>query len=83
MSFSFSSILTFFGQLIRINGFLGYFLGMFFSSLTLLVAFKPDDPIPWHWLVLLSFSILLVTFSFLLGGIAVFIAAVMGAIDSI
>ena len=83
MSFSFDSILTLLSQVFRINGFLGYVLGMLIASLTILVAFKPNDPIPWHWLVLLLFSILLITFSFLLGGILVFAAAVIGLIDEI
>lgn len=83
MSFTFNSVFTLLSQLFRINGFLGYVLGMFFASLTLLVVFKPNDPIPWHWLVLLLFSILLITFSFLLGGILVLFAAVLGLIDKI
>lgn len=83
MSFTFNSIFTLLSQLFRINGFLGYVLGLFFASLTLLVAFKPNDPIPWHWLVLLVFSILIITYSFLLGGILVLAAAVIGLIDEI
>jgi hypothetical protein len=83
MSFTFNSIFTLFGQIFRISGFLGYVLGMFFASLTVLLGFKPDDPIPWHWLVLILFGILLITFSFLLGGIAVLGAGVLGLIDEI
>ena len=83
MSFSFNDIFTLFEQIFRINGFFGHVLGMFFASLTLLVGFKPNDPIPWHWLVLLSLSILLIIFSFLLGGIAVLGASVIGLIDEI
>ena len=83
MSFSFNSFFTLFNQLSQINGFLGYVLGMFLASLTLLVALKPNDPLPWHWLVLLLLGILLITFSFLLGGIAVFAAAIIGLFDAI
>ncbi|MHA2088134.1 MAG: hypothetical protein ACW972_07650 [Promethearchaeota archaeon] len=83
MSFTFNSIFALFEQIFRINGFLGYVMGMFIASLTVLVAFKPDDPIPWHWLVILLLGILLSTLSFLLGGIAVLIAGVIGLIDEI
>lgn len=83
MSFSFNNIFTLFDQIFQLNGFLGYVLGMFFASLTLLTAFKPNDPIPWHWLVLLLLSILLISFSFLLGGVAVLAAGVLGLFDAI
>lgn len=83
IAFSFNNIFTLFDQLVQLNGFFGYVLGMFFASLTLLAAFKPNDPIPWHWLVLLLFSILLISFSFLLGGVAVLAAGVLGLFDAI
>ena len=83
MSFSFNNIFTLFDQIFQLNGFIGYVLGMFVASLTLLAAFKPNDPIPWHWLVLLSFSILLISFSFLLGGVAVLAAGILGLFDAI
>jgi len=58
-------------------------IGMIIAALTLLVAFKPDDPLPWHWLLLLAFSVLLLFFSYLMGGILVLIGGVLGLIDDI
>lgn len=71
---SFSSLLT---QLFSINGFFGYVLGMFIAALTLLVASKPDDPLPWHWSVLISLSILLMGFSHLIAGFPVLVAGII------
>ena len=58
-------------------------IGMIIATLTLLVALKPDDPLPWHWLLLLTFAILLIIFSYLMGGILVLIGGVLGLIDDI
>jgi len=58
-------------------------IGMIIAALTVLVALKPDDPLPWHWLLLLAFGILLIIFSWLMGGICVLIGAVAGLIDDI
>ena len=58
-------------------------IGMVVATLTLLVALKPDDPLPWHWLLLLAFAILLIIFSYLMGGILVLIGGVLGLIDDI
>jgi len=58
-------------------------IGMIIGSLTVLVTLKPDDPLPWHWLSLLVFGILLIIFSWLMGGICVLIGAVAGFIDDI
>ena len=58
-------------------------IGMIVAALTILVALKPDDPLPWHWLLLLAFGILLVIFSWLMGAIFVLGGAVAGLIDDI
>ena len=58
-------------------------IGMIIATLTLLVALKPDDPLPWHWLLLLAFAILLIIFSYLMGGILVLTGGVLGLIDDI
>lgn len=68
---SFSSLMT---QLFSISGFFGYVLGMVIAVLTMLVASSPNDPIPWHWSVLISFSILLMLFSHLIAGFSVLAA---------
>jgi len=58
-------------------------LGMIIAALSVLVALKPDDPLPWHWLLLLAFGILLIIFSWLMGGVCVLIGAMAGLIDDI
>ena len=60
------------------NGYLVFILGMFIAALTLLVAFKPNDPLPWHWLLLLMFSILLMMIVHIIAGIPVFVASIIG-----
>ncbi len=63
--------------------FLRNLIGMIFAALTLLVAFKPDDPLPWHWLLLFVFGILLIIFSWLMGGILVIAGAIVGIFDDV
>ena len=70
-------------EIFGINEFFSSVVGMITGALTLLVTFKPDDPLPWHWLLLFLFGLLLIFFSFLLAGISVLIAAVIGLIDKI
>jgi hypothetical protein len=48
------------------------------AVLILLSALKPDDPIPFNWVVLLVFSILLIIFGSFAGGIIVLVAAILG-----
>jgi len=59
------------------------FIGMNVTVLTLLVAFKPDDPLPWHWLLLLIFAALTSVFSFIWGGILILGGGVIALIDDI
>jgi len=58
-------------------------VGMVIAVLTLLCAMRPDDPIPWHWLMLFILAILLFVFSGLWGGVLVIIAALIGLIDDL
>lgn len=58
-------------------------VGIIIAVLTLLCAMRPDDPIPWHWLVLFVLAILLIVFSGLWGGVLVIIAALIGLIDDL
>lgn len=80
MQFAYRSTFDFIAQLFNINGFLGYLLGMFIASLALVVAFKPNDPIPWHWFVLLFFGVLIIMFSYLWCGILVLVAGIIGLV---
>jgi len=58
-------------------------VGIVIAVLTLLCAMRPDDPIPWHWLILFVLAILLIVFSGLWGGVLVIIAALIGLIDDL
>ena len=58
-------------------------VGIIVSVLTLLCALRPDDLIPWHWLVLFVLAILLIVFSGLWGGVLVIIAALLGLVDEL
>ncbi len=78
MNFTYNSLLNLFTQIFNINGYMGYILGMFIAALTLLVAFKPGDPLPWHWLLLLLFSILLMMFVHVIAGAPIFVAGIIG-----
>ncbi|MFW9872455.1 MAG: hypothetical protein ACFFG0_05075 [Candidatus Thorarchaeota archaeon] len=78
MRLEYKSTLDLIAQLFRINGFLGYLLGMVIASLALVLAFKPNDPIPWHWLILLFFGVLIILLSHLWSGISVLTAGIVG-----
>ena len=70
-------------EFIGFNSFLRNLLGMIIAALTLLVAFKPDDPLPWHWLLLLPLGILITFLSYIMGGLLVIIGSVIALIDDI
>jgi hypothetical protein len=57
-------------------------IGLVVVILTFLVALKPNQPLPFHWLVLLILAILLVIFSAgVYAMILVLIAAIVGLIE--
>ncbi len=57
-------------------------IGLVVVILTFLVALKPNQPLPFHWLVLLILAILLVIFSAgIYAMILVLIAAIVGLIE--
>ena len=58
-------------------------LGTLISAVILWTALKPDDPLPYHWLLLLPFSILLTIFSWIGAGIITIIGSVVALIDAI
>ena len=58
-------------------------VGIVISALVLLTALRPDDPFPWHWLMLFVWGILMIVFSALWGGVLVIIAALIGLIDDL
>ena len=70
-------------EIFGFDRFVRNLIGMVIAALALLVALKPEDPLPWHWLLLLAFAVLLIIFSYLVGGILVLIGGVLGLIDDI
>ncbi len=70
-------------EIFGFNSFLRNLLGMIIAATTLLVSFKPDDPLPWHWLLLLPLGISLTFLSYILGGILVIIGSVIALLDDI
>ena len=59
-------------------GLIQHIVAIIIAILTLLSAIKPDDPIPFNWIILLVFSILLIIFRSIAGGIIVLVAAILG-----
>ncbi len=60
-----------------------FIIGLVVVVLTLLVGLRPNDPIPFHWLVLFIFAILLVVFVDILAGILLVIAFLIGLIEDL
>ncbi|MHA2393363.1 MAG: hypothetical protein ACXAEX_15590 [Promethearchaeota archaeon] len=78
MRITFYGMSDLFTQIFSLNGFLGLFTGIVVASLTVLVTVKPNDPLPWHYGILILFGILLFPFNHLLAGIAVLGAGIIG-----
>ena len=59
-------------------------IGLVVVILTFLVALKPNQPLPFHWLVLIILAILLVIFSAgIWACVLVLIAAIIGLIEDL
>lgn len=58
-------------------------IGMIFTALTLITAFKPYDPLPRHWFLLLAFGILTIIFSWLMAGVLIVASAIVCLYDDI
>jgi len=64
-----------------INWIVNFIIGLVIVILTFVVALRPDDPIPFHWLVLIFLAILLVLFGAgIWACVLVIIAALIGLI---
>lgn len=57
-------------------------IGMVISGLLILLAVKPNDPLPLNWIVLGIFTVLLMIFSFIGGAILILVATVFDVIDT-
>ncbi|MBY9006567.1 MAG: hypothetical protein KGD63_07390 [Candidatus Lokiarchaeota archaeon] len=67
-----------------LNYIVRFIIGMVISVLTIYTGIKPDNPIPFHWIVLFILGILLIVFG---GGLwacaLLIIAALLGIIDEL
>ena len=79
--FTYDNVFTLFEQIFRWNSFFRYVLGMFIASLILLVTLKPNDPLPWNWVLLLTFSIFLIFICNIWIGLWGLIAGGIGLLD--
>jgi uncharacterized protein (DUF983 family) len=68
---------------VGINIVVNFIIGLVVVILTFWVALKPNNPIPFHWIVLLIFAILLIIFVDLIAGILVLIAFLIGLIEDL
>jgi len=68
-------------QAVNIERILYSFLGIVFSIVVLLQCLKPDNPVPYHWLLFIIFGILVAIFANLVGGIIVIIGGLVALID--
>lgn len=66
-----------------INTLVNAIVGLVFVILTFLCVFRPDDPIPFNWIVLLILAICLIIFAGVWGGVIVLIAALIGLIEDL
>ncbi|KKN10144.1 hypothetical protein LCGC14_1039600 [marine sediment metagenome] len=61
-----------------------FIVGLVIVILTFLVALKPNDPLPFHWLVLIILAILLVMFGAgIWSCVLVLIAGIIGLVEDL
>ncbi|KKN05094.1 hypothetical protein LCGC14_1090740 [marine sediment metagenome] len=61
-----------------------FIIGLVVVVLTFLAALKPNNPIPFHWLILFILGVLLVIFGAgIWAGVLVIIAALIGLIEDL
>ncbi|TET55681.1 MAG: hypothetical protein E3J52_12950 [Promethearchaeota archaeon] len=61
-----------------------FIIGLVIVVLTFWVGFKPNDPIPFHWLILIIFAILLIVFGAgIWSCVLVLIAGLIGIIEEL
>ena len=67
-----------------LDAIISLIIGLVVVILTFLVALKPNQPLPFHWLVLIILAILLVIFSAgIYACVLVLIAAIIGLIEDL
>ena len=61
-----------------------FIIGLVIVVLTFWVGFKPNDPIPFHWLILIIFAILLIVFGAgIWACVLVLIAGLIGIVEEL
>jgi len=68
---------------VGLNVIVNFIIGLVVVIITLLAGIKPNDPIPFHWLVLFILGILLAIFADILAGVLVIIAFLIGLIEDL
>ena len=74
------AIITVIGVRIYRTFYYHWILGIFaliFAILVLLATFRPDNPIPYHWIILIIFGILLIVCGSLIGGVLVLVGGIL------
>ncbi len=70
-------------RIIRFEPIISAIVCLVGAVLALVCGLKPDDPIPFHWLMFLIFAIWLIIFGALFGGVLCLIAFLIGLIDEL
>ena len=74
----------FINPLLTFNEIIVFIIGLVIVVLTFWVGFKPNDPIPFHWVILIIFAILLVVFGAgIWACVLVLIAGLIGIIEEL
>lgn len=74
----------FIDPLIALDRIIVFIIGLVIVVLTFWVGFKPNEPIPFHWLVLIILAILLVVFGAgIWACVLVLIAGLIGIIEEL
>jgi len=60
-----------------------FIIGLVVVIITLLAGIRPNNPIPFHWLVLFILAILLAIFADILAAVLVLIAFIIGLIEDL
>lgn len=74
----------FIDPVIGLHSIVNFIIGLVIVVLTFLAALRPNDPIPFHWLVLFILAILLIIFGAgIWAGVLVIIAALIGLVEDL
>jgi hypothetical protein len=68
---------------VGLDAIVNFIIGLVVVIITLLVGIRPNEPIPFHWLVLFILAILLAIFADILAGVLVLIAFIIGLIEDL